>query len=461
MVALKKLKTGNEVAIYPFEGIPYEKPSNETILEEEKVKKLLLKLGKGSAGNGLNQIISHLKKRKLLPLKYNSPQLPYILKIMGYVFGDGNIHFVKKKGKGVTGFYGKPEELEEIRRDISFIGYNCSRIYRRKREHKINTPYAKYEFTNEETFCKVASSSFAILLVSLGVPLGRKTNQDYHLPSWISKVPLWQKRLFLATFFGAELSTPKTMLNHDYNFYCPTIFMNKKEEFLESGRKFLEEISSLLTEFSVKTQKISQRNEYVNKQGEISYRLRLMLSGQTQNMINLYSKVSFEYNKKRRFIANAAVQFLKLKQLIIKNGSEVATQAVRLRKKTGIGAKAIYKEINSPYINLRFVQRSIYEGRKTSPRVSSNSLSFSKFLKKHTEGLGHSGMVWDEIISKERVDFNNYVYDFTVEHPHHNFIANNFVVSNCGVRLVKTNLTPSDVRGKIPGLLAALFNTLP
>jgi len=461
MVALKKLKIGNEVAIYPFEGIPYERPSNETILEEEKVKELLLKLGKNSAGNGLNQIISHLKKRKLLPLKYNSPQLPYILKIMGYVFGDGNIHFVKKKGKGVTSFYGKPEDLEEIRRDISFIGYNCSRIYHRKREHKINTPYAKYEFTNEETFCKVVSSSFAILLVSLGVPLGRKTDQDYYLPSWISRVPLWQKRLFLAAFFGAELSTPKTMLNHDYNFYCPIVSMNKKEGFLESGRKFLEEISSLLAEFSVKTQKISQRNEYVNKQGEISYRLRLIFSGQTQNMINLYSKVGFEYNKKRRFIANTAVQFLKFKQLITKNRSEIATQAVRLRKEMGIGAKAIYKEINSSYINLRFVQRSIYEGRKTSPRVSSNSLSFSKFLKKHTEGLGHSGMVWDEIISKETVDFSNYVYDFTVEHLHHNFIANNFVVSNCGVRLVRTNLTLSHVRGKIRDLLATLFHNIP
>jgi len=372
---------------------------------------------------------------------------------MGYVFGDGNIYFVKKRGKGVTCFYGEPGDLEQIRKDVSHVGYNCSRIYRRRREHKIDTPYARYEFTNEETSCKVISSSFAILLISLGVPLGRKTTQDYSLPQWIFKAPLWQKRLFLAAFFGAELSTPKTMLNHDYNFYCPTISMNKKEGFLESGRKFLEEISSLLAEFSVKTQKISQRNEYVNKQREISYRLRLMLSGQTQNMINLYSKISFEYNKKRRFIANTAVQFLKLKQLIIRNRSEIATQAVRLRKETGIGAKAIYKEINSPYINLRFVQRSIYEGRKTSPRVSSNSLSFSKFLKKHTEGLGHSGMVWDEIISKETVDFSNYVYDFTVEHPHHNFIANNFVVSNCGVRLVRTNLTPSDVRGKIRCLL--------
>ena len=32
---------------------------------------------------------------------------------------------------------------------------------------------------------------------------------------------------------------------------------------------------------------------------------------------------------------------------------------------------------------------------------------------------------------------------------------------NCGIRLVKTNLTLSDVRGKIRDLLAALFNNIP
>ena len=232
MVSLKRLKTGDEVAIYPFEGVPYERPNSQIILKEKRVRELLLRLGKGSAGNGLNQIISHLKRRKLLPLRYNLPQLPYILRIMGYVFGDGNIHFVKKKGKGVTCFYGKSEDLVEIKKDISFIGYNCSRVYRRQRHHKINTFYGQYEFSNEETFCKVMSSSFAILLVSLGVPLGRKTNQNYHLPSWIFKAPLWQKRLFLAAFFGAELSTPKTMSNHKYNFYCPIISMDKKEGFI-------------------------------------------------------------------------------------------------------------------------------------------------------------------------------------------------------------------------------------
>ncbi|GAB4118116.1 MAG: intein-containing RctB family protein [Candidatus Caldatribacteriota bacterium] len=461
MISLGNLEAGDEVAIYPFEGVPYKEPSNEIILNEEKVKELLLKLGKGNNGNGLNQIISHLKKRSLLPLRYNSPKLPYILKIMGYVFGDGNIHFVKEKGKGVTSFYGKPEDLEEIRRDISSIGYNCSRVYHRKRDHKVDTLYGKCEFSNIETFCKVVSSSFAILLVGLGTPLGMKTNQDYYLPQWIIKALLWQKRLFLAAFFGAEMSTPKTMLNHNYTFYCPMISMNKQEGFIGSGRKFLEEISDLLAEFGVKTQKISQRIEYVNKGGDISHRLRLILSGQNKDLINLYSKIGFEYNKKRSFMANNTVHYLKDKQLIIEKRNQIAIQAKELKTKEGIGAKAIYKQIDSSCANLRFIQRSIYEGRKTSSRINFNSLSFKDFIKIKTEGLGHSGMLWDEIIDKKKVDFNDYVYDFTVKHSNHNFIANNFVVSNCGIRLIRTNLTQKEVKPKIELLVNELFRAIP
>ena len=65
----------------------------------------------------MKQIIIQLKKRNLLPLRYNSPQLPYFLKIIGYNFGDGNIYFNKKRGKGVTSFYGQKEDLEKIRKD--------------------------------------------------------------------------------------------------------------------------------------------------------------------------------------------------------------------------------------------------------------------------------------------------------------------------------------------------------
>ena len=81
----------------------------------------------------------HLEKKNILPLKYNSPQLPYLLKIMGYCFGDGVIYFENKKGKGNSCFYGKPSDLEQIKQDIFKTGFESAHIYTRHRQHKIKT----------------------------------------------------------------------------------------------------------------------------------------------------------------------------------------------------------------------------------------------------------------------------------------------------------------------------------
>jgi tRNA-splicing ligase RtcB len=456
MVELKNLSKGIEVAIYPFEGVPYEEPGGEIIIEEKDIRRILLTLEKDSRGHGLEQIIIHLKRRGLLPLRYSSPQLPYILKIIGYVFGDGSIHFAKKRGKGQTWFWGNAEDLESIRRDVASIGYRCSRVYSRKRKKKIETSYSVYEFERIDTECKVSSSSFAILLVALGVPLGNKARQEYRIPQWLFKAPLWQKRLFLASFFGAEMTTPKTMTGHGHNFYCPVVSMNKKEEFVENGIVFFREISELLNDFGVTTLKISQRKENVN-----TFCLRLMLSGRSESMINFFTKVGFEYNRKRSWLANVAVQYLKWKQSVIVERKEMATRVKEKELVKVVSARDIFSGLDSSSVNFRFVERSVYEGKNFEPRVPANFPNFDEFLEKATEGLEKSGMVWDEIESIEEVDFDGYVYDFTVAHPHHNFVANNFVVSNCGVRLLRTNLKEKEVRPKLQDLISALFVEIP
>lgn len=460
MIPLKSLNIEDAVAMYPFDGVPYEESSDEIIIDENDIKKLLLSIGKDSRGHGLEQIITQLKKRGLLPLRYNSPQLPYILKVMGYNFGDGSIYFNKKRGKGFTWFYGKKDDLEEIRRDIEKIGFLCSRAYSRVRDHEINTPYSRLKFRAESFSCKVSASGFAALLACLGTPLGNKVNQAFRVPNWIMKAPLWQKRLFLAGFFGAEMSSPKTMTGHGYNFYCPTVSMNKHKEFIDNGKEFLTDLSNLLKEFDVLTHRISERVEYKGKDGKVSIRLRLMVSAKPDNLINLYSKVGFEYNRKRSMLSNVAAQYLKMKESVIKEKERLAHEARELAT-AGLSAKSAYEQLDSTYVNLRFVERSIYGDGKEKPRMSPDAITFDEFFEYTTAGMDNSGMIWDTIESIREIDFNDYVYDFTVNHDDHNFIADNFVVSNCGVRLIRTNLREKEIRSKLDVLMHALFSKIP
>ena len=447
MVELKDIKD-EQIAIYPFEGVEYDKPSGRIIVDEEEIMSLRIKKDE-------SLMIKELKNRCLLPLRENNPKLSYLLKIMGYVLGDGTMYFTK--GKGIIWFYGKPKDLQEIREDISGIGYTPSKIYSRKRNHKITTMYKTSEFTNVEYSFKTTASSLVVLLSALGVPLGNKTMQKYRIPKWMFSLKLWQKRLFIASLFGAELSSPKNIYN--YNFYTPILSMNKSEGFVENGKVFLKQLSKLLKGFGVDTTKISKRKEYINKNGKVSYRLRLELSSKPKSLINLWSKIGFEYNKHRQYLANVATQYIKLKEKTVKEREKVAKEALRL-KRQGTKTSEIYDKLKSRYVNMRFIERSLYEPRKTSSRTPYNFPRFVDFIKKATRNLGSSGMVWDKIVAKYSAKAD-YVYDFTVKDNHHNFIANNFVVSNCGVRLVKTNLMLKDVSPKIKEIVDSMFNNVP
>ena len=452
MTNLKNLNQGNKVAVFPFSGLEYKEPSDKVILTKNDILKLPLK-------KNLSYTINELEKRGLLPLKMDNKKLPYLLKLIGYILGDGTLYF--SGNKGTIWFYGESEDLENIRNDIKKLGFKPSRIYERERKHEIKTFYNNVIFNRREKSIKTTSSSLAALFLAMGVPNGNKCSQKYLFPSWVFELELWQKRLLLASLFGAELSAPSTVTNHDYNFYSPILSMNKYEDFLDNGYRFLMQIKNLLEEFNVKSSIIKKRKEYKTKDGKISYRLRLSIASLPVNLINLWSKVGFEYNKKRRYLANAAVLYLNLKNNVLKMRTIAESKAKNMKKK-GLNAIEIYRKLKSDYINLRFIERSIYSGRKTSPRIANAFPRFSEFIKERTSKLGNTGLIWDKIEEITEIDTNREVYDFNVAHTHHNFIANNFVVSNCGVRLVRTNLTTNDLtENNIINIVDEMFNNIP
>jgi tRNA-splicing ligase RtcB len=462
MVPLGKLRPGDRVAVAPFQGVPYEKPSDEVIVSEADVVARLTSLGKGDNGSAAIQVLNYLKARDLLPLRYSSPQLPYLCKILGFVLGDGNLHFVSRTGKGNVHFYGNAADLEDIRTDLLVIGMKPSRIYSRQRQHTIQTVYDEYSFERREEWCKVVSSGFTVLLACLGAPVGKKTHQSYPAPAWLDAAPLWQKRLFLAAFFGAELTTPATITGHGTVFGAPTIGMNKRPEHVESGRLFLQQLASWLEDFGVAAQSILHEEKvYQNTDGKHSDRLRLVLSPVSESLLNLWGRIGFEYNRKRCGLAALAVQYLKHKERIL-GVREQAAQTARVLVAQGVTPKDVYARLTGPNVNRRFLERSLYESRKTPPRIGSMFPTFKAYCTEAADGLPYDGMVWERIASiKPATDYTGDVFDFTVSHPDHNFVANGFVVSNCGVRLVRSNLFYRDVKPHLRTLVEDLFRNVP
>lgn len=436
MVPLKDLRIGGEVSCYPFEGVAYTDPKDEIIIKEDTIAE--------------KQKSDILKRKGLLPLKYSNEKMGYLLKIFGFVLGDGCLESRR------IGFYGKKEDLEEIRKDVIKLGFKPSRLLSRERKHEINTTYGRVNFDFTEHSFYVNSRSLAALFIALGLPRGNKARKEFLLPEWIFKCELWQKRLFLAGYFGAELTSPKTVTDHGYNFYSQILTMDKEQSLVENGKAFLRQIKQLLEEFGVESSLIKERKEYENK-GYVSYRLRLQISSKPENLIRLWSRIGYEYNKKRSFLANVAVQYLKLKGNVV----EERKKAIKEIREKKLGKKEAVRQYVSSAVNSRFIERTLYEGRKTEPRIAFNFEKFEEFLGSRTEGLGETGQVWDRVVSIKESEYKGLVYDFTVEDEHHNFIANNFVVSNCGVRMIRTNLTYKEVNPKIRQLIDTLFRSVP
>jgi len=431
----KDLKEGDYVLVYPFEGVEYEEPMDKTIIENIDAD---------------IQIKNRLKKLNLLPLKLNNPKIGILARVLGYLIGDGCIVRIISHGREriITCFYGSKEGLEELRKDIEKLGFKPSRIYKRSRKITIRTPWNKGGYTSEctEYFFKVTSKAFGMLMIALGMPLGRKSEKKILVPDWIKDAPLWIKRNFLAGLFGADGSIAKikgcTPLPLHY-----TITSNKS---LESCLlEFVKDIIDLLKEFGI------QAKYYKIKASKDKVCYRIYIEGD-QNIYLFLTKIGYEYNKKKFEYGNYVAEYIRRKKIITKEREKIR-QLIKNLKKNGKNLKEIYKLVDKNLVNLRFIERSMYENISNA-RIPKNFIKFDDFMKKYCLG----GFVYDKIKDIRKIQSNyKYVYDIGVDHRCHNFIAENIVVHNCGVRLITTNLREEDVRPKLKILLDTIFRNVP
>ena len=390
---MKNISIEDKVAIMPFDGVEYEEPSDKIIINEEDIKKI----------GGSDRTIKNLKKRGLLPLRLNSEKFPILVKLLGFLTGDGWLGKVKDRWS--LKFIGKPENLEEIRQDILELGYKATKPAFEKCVSNIEFTDGKVRTISGETCSiNIGSIGLPMLFYVMGAPFGNKSRIDYSVPNWLFESPLWIKRLYLGGYFGAEMTKLNIRKKEKFRFGNPTVSLNKLEKLKSSGYYFLVQIGKLLEEFGVKSIKITEHTGVKTKLGGNTIKLRLKISSERDNLITLWSKIGYEYCKDRKILSCYGSQYLNL-----------------MNKLLGREAQSVNKEINQ--INITsYKYRSI------------NYPTFNEFISNYKLNPP-TPIIWDEIENKEEIkDFKEKVYDFTVLHEDHNFIANNFVVGNCGSR---------------------------
>lgn len=423
MVEAGSLVRGSQVATHPFQGADYEAPPPVEIL----------------TGDGFpHSIKKELASRRLLPLGADNEALPALLRLLGYFIGDGA--FDGKK----TVFRGSREGLELLRRDIQAIGFTPSQVYTRERTSHINGK----TFKGVENSVHVNARSFSLLLKGLGAPREKKTAAQFMVPEWILRMPRHLQRCFLSGYFGAEMNKPQ--MSNGYNFEPPAMSCTKSKQSASAGVEFLREIGSMLNGFGVETSGILQED----LGGRV--RLRLQLSEKPSSLINLWSRIGYTYAPEKQSLALAAVSWLGWKCSVISQRAQaVATAQACYAGGSSVGE--IATDLGCGWVNHRFIERSAYEEHPTSPMVPEGFPCFEEWISSSLEG----DIVWDEVISVEAIPGDCEVFDITVDSPSHNFIAEGFVVSNCGVRILLTSLDLKDVKPLLGKLIDTLFDMVP
>jgi len=374
-----------------------------------------------------------------------------LAKIFGYMLGDGALYRTGKRLQACA--YGTRADMEKMQADLRELGHR-SAIYERTRDHSIPTQYGLVEFTAKCCELHVHSRPFADLLLERGMPVGRKTESDHRVPEWIMKGPLAIKRAFLAGLFGAELTAPSAMSKTC--FLMPVFAQNKNDDHIEAARAYLIDLMQLLEELGVETARISERKEHRNRHGSTS-RLRLLIRSNEDNVIRLYRTIGYEYSERKSRLAEVAVKYMLLKKEMHARRARAAERTKELKRK-GLKLSEVQALLVGDGVNPRFIERHYYEN--AGQRIALDFVPFNELLEKELAQLDRTGCLYDEVASVQAVPYDGPVYDFTVDGTH-NFVADGMIVSNCGVRLVRTDLEVKDVKPGIKELIGTLFKNVP
>ncbi len=453
MVKTGELRVGNRIVSTGLDGLEFTEPGNRTILSEERLIETLRSLGITEKGNALAQVLNALRRAGLSSINLSHPKLHILLKLLGLVFGDGTVPNTRG-GISYTKFYGKKEDLVKVQEDIQKLGFHAG-LYHRSRHHKINTVYGTREFDFEEYSLSVGAAAFSSLLVCLGAPFGNKSALSYRVPEWIMNAEDWQKRLFVAAYFGAEMSKPQA--HNGYNFQPPAFSVNKLEELGDNAVAFLKDIASVLNSLGVQTMQpaVVEGYRYAGKRGK-TLGFRLGVLSNTENLVRFFGSVGYIYNNEKERLASLAALYLGYLSKIRSSRDATRAKAIEM-KSQGIDSSAIIRQLANGRAAESFVEHTLW-GRTGAARIWKD-VKFRDFADKFE--IGKSGLVYDAVESKEVVPYEGKVFDLTMNHESHNFIANGIVVSNCGVRLIKTGLTEKEVRPKLGALMDALFKNVP
>lgn len=215
-----------------------------------------------------------------------------LAELAGHILSDGSIEH------SYSGAY-RPKRVDfispnkSIQQRIIFILYKIFEV-RPKRHYFRNTLGLRLENAN-----------LARVLWLCGIPMGDRVNQEYDIPSWIKNGAQNMKSSFLRAYFDGDGSKPYKMHRSKASFGI-RLTLNKTQDKITSGIKFLNSIKKMLGEFEIESLGPYQRKICYRGNGTKTIMLEIVICRQN-SILNFQKYINFNKPERQRFL-NDCVQ---------------------------------------------------------------------------------------------------------------------------------------------------------
>jgi DNA-directed RNA polymerase beta subunit/intein/homing endonuclease len=338
MKADSSIKIGISMTDYSIELPILENPA--CIVTEEtfinKMRELDVEESKNRKVSKIFNYANQLKTMGLLPLYENSPALPILCRIMGFLYADGFIDVLSRNRKSVArnesyvtrdfqcSFdFGTKNDAEAFENDVFRCGFSKNKIMEGTR-----TFCNKYDnrMQTHHTFTTIHNGVLPAFLISMGMSYGKKTETIRNpIPDWIMKTKEFGRQ-FIRGFQGGDGS--KIVINK----YRNCVSMRGTSQHIHPKYKdslvcFMEQCVSILNALRIDSYMLKETSLY-SERVKIAYQIQ-----QTHNnLIRYCSAVGYAYSETKNNQSFKIVEYLKYKTTML----DKMGVTLRTMKKEGV-----------------------------------------------------------------------------------------------------------------------------
>jgi len=369
------------------------------------------------SNNIIPRHLSELRDKKLLDVEIDEERMSILARLVGACWTDGHLCDIKPYNGWRAMFHlGEESDAYEIIRDMQRLGFDTSSPVHKNTEY--TDPYTG-NVTKHSYYAVSKGGAFANLIKLLGVPVGKKGNQDSPLvPQWILRASLNVKREFLSAFQGGDGGRISMTINgKGHKVQCGATQQTCSPEFQESHQKFINQIAELFIELGITC--LTSRAEL---NGKIIH--KFYLNNTYENIYRYSSVIGYRYCSEKTRHSALPIEFIRYKVGLLSNKQRVHDQ-INVLNKSGIRQCDIARQLR---IDQRVVSRSI--GRGPNYQVDTCAYSVLTYPEFTSQVLTYDRRVYVQITQIREADVEP-VYDFTTVSENHSFYANGVLVRNC------------------------------